>query len=65
MSNTSHAPIIPDDWTAQQALAVFELLDELRERLWDIYGLDIQALLHEERSNCSAHEHGNPDDPPF
>lgn len=61
----TRAPIIRDDWTAQQALAVFELLDELRERLWQKYGLDIQTLLRDERSNCPALEERNTDDPPF
>jgi hypothetical protein len=28
---------IPDYWTPEQALAVFELLDELRERVLDRY----------------------------
>ena len=28
---------IPVTWTPEQALAVYELLDELRERIWEIY----------------------------
>jgi hypothetical protein len=34
-------PKIPDYWTAEQALAVHDLLDELRERVWDRYGEQI------------------------
>ena len=34
-------PKIPDFWTAEQALAVYEFLDELRERVWDRYGEQI------------------------
>ena len=30
-------PKIPDFWTAEQALAVYEFLEELRERVWDRY----------------------------
>jgi hypothetical protein len=34
-------PKIPDYWTAEQALAVYDLLDDLRERVWDRYGENI------------------------
>jgi hypothetical protein len=29
---------IPDYWSAEQALAVYEFLDGLREQVWDRYG---------------------------
>jgi len=58
-------PVIPLDWSAEQALAVFELLDILRDRLWLHYGIDIQNLLREQ--HCSGHvgETDPLDDPPF
>ena len=31
-------PDIPDYWSPEQALAVYEFLDGLRERVWDRYG---------------------------
>jgi hypothetical protein len=34
-------PKIPDYWSPQQALAIYEFLDELRERVWDRYGEQI------------------------
>ena len=34
-------PKIPDFWTVEQALAVYEFLDDLRERVWDRYGEQI------------------------
>jgi len=34
-------PKIPDFWTDEQALAVYEFLDELRERVWDRYSEQI------------------------
>jgi hypothetical protein len=40
---------IPDNWTPAQALAVFELLDDLRQVLADHYMPQIQALLREQR----------------
>ncbi len=36
---------IPDDWSPEQALAVYELLDALRERVWDRYQLQFIELL--------------------
>jgi len=32
---------IPDCWSPEQALAVYDFLDELRERVWDRYGEQI------------------------
>jgi hypothetical protein len=39
---------IPVTWTPEQALAVYELLDDLRERIWGIYDLRLQDLLREQ-----------------
>jgi hypothetical protein len=39
------AVLIPAARTPEQALAVFELLDELRDRVWAIHGCHIQDLL--------------------
>ncbi len=36
---------LPEDWTPEQALAVFELLNELTDTLWSRYGLAIIELL--------------------
>jgi hypothetical protein len=35
-------PYIPDYWSPEQALAVYEFLDELRDRVWDRYREQIQ-----------------------
>jgi len=40
--------MIPDDWTAREALAVYEFIDEIREGIWTRYGLQLQELLQEE-----------------
>ena len=42
-------PIVPTYWTPQQALAVFEILDELRERVWQSYGPQIQQAMREDQ----------------
>lgn len=34
---------IPYDWTADQALAVVEFLEDLAERIWSRYGLAIRG----------------------
>jgi hypothetical protein len=44
---------IPAPWTPEQALAVYELLDELRERIWEIYGFRLQDLLREQQQPLS------------
>jgi hypothetical protein len=57
---------IPNDWTAEQALAVFELLDDLSAQIWARYGLQIQETIREQRLPSSIEQHSLPfDDPPF
>jgi hypothetical protein len=41
-------------WTPEQALAVWELLDDLRERIWTHYGGAIQNLMREQRINSES-----------
>ena len=43
---------LPTHWSPEQAVAVFEILDELREHVWTRYGLQIQQVLRDER--CTA-----------
>ena len=40
---------IPVAWTAEQALAVWEMLDQLREKIWIRYSSQLQDLLAEEQ----------------
>ena len=40
---------IPATWTAEQALAVWELLDQMREKIWPRYGFQLQDLLAEQQ----------------
>ena len=59
-------PIIPADWSAEQALATFELLNDLMERIWGRYALDIQALIrHQQCSDPSFSDDSDPNHPPF
>jgi len=41
--------LIDCDWTPEQALAVVELLDDLRDRILRHYQLPIMELMREER----------------
>jgi hypothetical protein len=36
---------IPDHWTPEAALAVFELITDLRDQIWSRYAIDIQDEL--------------------
>jgi hypothetical protein len=47
--NTGLNFLIDKHWTPEQALAVFELLDDLRDFIFSYYQRPIQELLQEER----------------
>ncbi|SIT51361.1 conserved hypothetical protein [Paraburkholderia piptadeniae] len=55
--------IVPEDWSPEQVLAVFELLDDLRELICARYLPDIQRALCEERRQRELQF--NERDPPF
>ena len=44
-------------WSPEQAVAVFEILDELREHVWARYGLQIQQVLRDERDTAVPATH--------
>ena len=49
---------IPATWTPEQALAVFELLDEIRDKIWSRYGVRLQDLLREQQTSSEV-DHRN------
>jgi hypothetical protein len=49
---------IPATWTAEQALAVWEILDQLREKIWVRYSCQLQALMAEEQ-RCGRVDNGD------
>jgi hypothetical protein len=51
---------IPITWTAEQALAVWEILDELRQKIWVRYSCQLQDLLAEQR-RCAEVDDGDAD----
>jgi hypothetical protein len=57
---------IPTHWTPAQAIAVFELIDDLRERIWSFYQADLQELTRQQRQpELVDPVKINEDDPPF
>lgn len=59
--------IIQDDWSPEQALAVVELLDDLREAIWNRYQLQLHEQLREQRCTGASQDSSgiNETDPPF
>ena len=41
--------LIDQNWSPDQALAVIELLDDLRDRIWSHYEIALQQKLRDER----------------
>jgi hypothetical protein len=48
-SAPKHELKLPQYWTPQQALAAFEMIDLIRDRLWLLYGADIQRAMRNDR----------------
>ena len=45
---------IPAYWTPEQALAVFELLDDLRDQIGAHYGVQLFEISHEQHLHAST-----------
>ncbi len=54
--------LIYSRWSPDQALAVIELLDDLRDRIWAHYEVALQTRFREQRVTCCDVE---TTDPPF
>ena len=54
---------LPRHWTPEQALAVFEMLDLMRDELWLAYAADIQRALRHEQQPIDPRELLIPLDP--
>lgn len=59
--------IIQDNWSPEQALAVVELLDDLREVIWGRYQIPLFELMNEQRCTHFDSDSGSIEeaDPPF
>ena len=40
---------IPTYWTPEQAIAVFELVNDLREQIWSFYQTDVQEMTRQQQ----------------
>ena len=45
---------VPTYWTAEEALAVFEMVDALHDRIWSIYHNELQDLIRQQRQSHTA-----------
>ena len=54
---------LPAHWTPEQALAVFEAVDLLRDQLWAAYGPEIQRALRDDRVTQQQSLPLDPDEP--
>jgi hypothetical protein len=55
---------IPATWTPEEALAVFELIDELRDKICALYNHQLQAPLQQQLSNGEVDESDEGGDEP-
>ena len=53
-TNMNANPHIPDSWSPEQALAVYELLDALREQVWERHGKHITEQMRREYAEQEA-----------
>lgn len=67
MKSPSTLPFaVPAYWTSEQALAVYELLDELRALIWAHYETKLIDELREIQTPSRSDQSDAPDDdPPF
>ena len=57
---------IPTHWTPEQAFAVFAMIDDLRETIWQCYSLQIQDQYRERcQPAVAGRVHKDRDDPSF
>ncbi len=47
---------LPQHWTPAQALAVFEMIDLIRDRLWLLYADDIRTAMREDRQHSDPRQ---------
>jgi hypothetical protein len=51
---------IPRTWTPEQALAVFDMISELRDAIWIAYSCNVQDALRRQRTNPGLGTIGDP-----
>lgn len=61
--NPTTAGLIPRHWTPEQALAVFECLQLLRQALWESYGPQVQQAWRDQLLPDGPQPEFDPDEP--
>jgi hypothetical protein len=56
---------IPTYWTPEQAFAVFDLINDLRDAIWQCYAPQIQDEYRDRLQPVPGHADTDLDDPPF
>ncbi|MCP4993997.1 MAG: hypothetical protein GY934_09480 [Gammaproteobacteria bacterium] len=46
--------IIPDYWTAEEALAVYDFIDAIRDEIWSRYEMQLIDIIQKENSTNPA-----------
>lgn len=62
-ATTPAAPVVPTHWTPEQALAVGECLQAMRQALWTVYGPKMQQAWREQLMPDQAPPEFEPDAP--
>lgn len=62
-SPTTTMPVMPQHWTPEQALAVFECLQAMRQALWATYGPQVQQAWREQLMPDGTPPEFDPDEP--
>ena len=58
--------VVPTDWSPAQAAAVFQMVNVLRDAVWNIYGERIHAFVRDDRlPDPSAHTNIDESEVPF
>ena len=57
------APALPTHWSPEQALAVFECLQAMRESLWALYGPQLQQAWRDQLVRDQPPPAFDPDEP--
>ena len=62
-STTAPPLVVPRHWTPEQALAVAECLQAMREALWLVYGAQMQQAWREQLTPAGTPPEFDPDEP--
>jgi hypothetical protein len=62
-TTTPATPVVPTHWTPEQALAVAECLQAMRQALWALYGPQMQQAWRDQLMPDDTSPEFDPDEP--